>query len=71
MLFVSQYRLMQFDQSSQVYPKKYFFSKKSENVGINFFAKQNAILLVLPIEEFSLQPKLCSPPPFQISGGVH
>ena len=31
--------------------------------------KKNAILLVLPIEEISLQPELSSPPCFRIQGG--
>ena len=38
-----------------------------------FFAEQkkNAILLVLPIEEISLRPKLSSPPRFRIQWGSH
>ena len=31
--------------------------------------KKNAILLVLPIEEISLQPELSSPPHFRTQGG--
>ena len=50
--------------------KKSLFSKKSENFEIFSFAKRkkNAILLVLPIREISLQPELSSPPRFRIQG---
>ena len=52
--------------------KKSLFFKKSENFENIFCSakpKKNAILLVLPIEDISLQPELSSPPRFRIQGG--
>ena len=48
----------------------FFFSKKYENCeNIFILPKKNAIFLVLPIEEISLQPELSSPARFRIQGG--
>ena len=69
---------MRFDQSSAVQPnpeikssgKKYFFLQKILEFGnISFAGKQRGVLLVLPIEEISLRPKLSSPVHFGIQGG--
>ena len=53
--------------------KKSLFFKKSENFEFIFCSpkkrKENAILLVLPIEEISLRPELSSPARFRIQGG--
>ena len=48
--------------------KNHIFFKKSDNFENIFFAKKNAISLVLLIEEISLQPELSSQFPFRIQG---
>ena len=49
--------------------KKSLFLKK---IFVRYFisGKKNSILLVLPIEEISLEPELSSPARFRIQGGV-
>ena len=50
--------------------KNHFFSKNLKILKIFFFAdKKNAIPLVLPIEQISLQPELSSSARFRIQGG--
>ena len=48
--------------------KKKLFSQRSKHFDDVFFAKKNAFLLVLLIEEISLQPELSSPPRLRIQG---
>ena len=71
-------RNMRFDQRSPVQPnpEKYlekfnFFCLLIKHLKIvrKKFRKENAILLVLPIEEISLRPELSSPANFRIQGG--
>ena len=50
--------------------QKKLFKKKSEiSWNIFFVKKREAILLVWPIEEISLQTELSTPPCFRIQGG--
>ena len=62
------YKNKQKNQSLK-YKKTFFFQKSEEKRKEKDSKKQNAILLVLTIEEISLQPELSSPPHFRIQGG--
>ena len=53
-------------KSTKKFKNPFFLNLKT--LKIFFFARKNAILLVLPIEQISLRPEFSSPPRFRIQG---